>query len=180
MVVIVPRASEAVRRGERPDNPLRKRGVSECLDRRACPWYVERERARREKARERAAARRPNLRWRVFERDRGVCVDCGERHEEWDADHVVPLADDGAHVLENMATRCRVDHRSKTAQENRLRARRVYWTVPMGDDDGDERVGPGLSRGERYEDVPAGAVAADGANDPDRPFGAQPGWDAGA
>lgn len=125
--MLVPGASRAVRAGERRDNPLRKRGVAECLVRRWCPFYVQRELRRRERARERAALRRPSLRAATFERDGGVCVDCGEAHPEWDVDHVVPLADGGEHSMRNIATRCRVDHRSKTAQENRLRARRVRW-----------------------------------------------------
>lgn len=131
VIVLVPRASDAVRRGERPDNPLRKRGVSECLVRSECPWHVEREAQRREKRRAAAARRRPNLRRLVFERDRGVCVDCGQVHAEWDADHALALEDGGEHSLSNVVTRCRVDHREKTAQENRARARRVRWAVPM-------------------------------------------------
>jgi 5-methylcytosine-specific restriction endonuclease McrA len=130
VVVLVPRASEAVRAGLRADNPLRRRGVAECLIRSECPWYVERERARRERRRAAAARRRPNLRRRVLERDGGRCVDCGEVHAKWDADHALALEDGGEHSLANLVTRCRVDHRSKTAQENRARARRVRWEVP--------------------------------------------------
>ena len=129
MIVIVPRASSAVRAGLRPDNPLRKRGVSECLIRSECPWHIEREAERREKRRAAAARRRPNLRAAVAERDGGLCVDCGEVHELWDADHALPLEDGGEHSLSNLVTRCRVDHRSKTAQENRRRARRKRWAV---------------------------------------------------
>lgn len=124
MIVIVPRASSAVRLGLRPDNPLRNRGVSECLFKSECPWHIEREAERRAKAQARAARRRPDLRPLVAARDGGRCVDCGQVHEEWDADHAVPLEDGGAHALANVVTRCRVDHRSKTAQENRARARR--------------------------------------------------------
>lgn len=124
LIVYVPQASRAVRRGERPDNPLRPMGITECFDRTRCPYYVEREKRRREHARERAAARRPNLRPAVFERDGGVCVDCGQVHPEWEADHQLALTFGGPHELANMATRCPVDHRSKTAQEARLRSRR--------------------------------------------------------
>lgn len=131
VIVLVPRASVAVREGRRRDNPLRRRGVSECLVRSECPWQVERAELRRARAAARAAARRPNLRWVVFERDGGRCVDCGEVHEAWDADHVEPLVDGGEHALVNLATRCVRDHRAKTARENRARARRVRWSVPM-------------------------------------------------
>lgn len=127
VLVRVPGASRAVREGRRCDNPLRLRGVSECLVRRCCLWHVSREAQRRERQRRAAAARRPNLRGAVFERDGGRCVDCGERHDDWQADHVFPLRDGGRHELINMATRCPADHRSKTAQEARSRSRRVRW-----------------------------------------------------
>jgi 5-methylcytosine-specific restriction endonuclease McrA len=127
--VRVPGASRAARRGERADNPLRLRGVVECLDRRGCVWQVARETQRTARRRRAAAARRPNLRAAVFERDSGVCVDCGERHPGWQADHVMPLRDGGRHAMINMATRCPADHRSKTAREARERSRRVRWEL---------------------------------------------------
>ena len=83
------------------------------------------------------------LRERVFERDRGVCADCGldtealrrdkrkldynsrrqfetvwgkARRSLWDADHVLPVAEGGGECdLANLRTLCLVCHRHATA-----------------------------------------------------------------
>ncbi len=52
-----------------------------------------------------------------------VCVDCGSSDRPWDADHIVPLGDGGAHHRDNLARRCRRPcHAEKTAREATERA----------------------------------------------------------
>lgn len=69
-------------------------------------------------------------------RDQGKCVDCPanwpawEWHE-WQADHVVELADGGTDDLDNAVTRCVKHHRAKTAAARRARSRgRVLTAQP--------------------------------------------------
>lgn len=64
------------------------------------------------------------------------CVDCGVVVEkihrgriarviyvEWEADHEIPLWEDGDHAVENLRVRCVPHHRDKTSQEATRRAR---------------------------------------------------------
>lgn len=89
------------------------------------------------------------LREKVFERDRGVCAQCGldteamrkdkrkldyrarrqfekewgGRRHLWDADHIVPVAEGGGECdLSNMRTLCLRCHRAATAELRRRRA----------------------------------------------------------
>lgn len=74
------------------------------------------------------------------------CVDCGDRGErfvpnedgeggtwiqtgEWEADHVVPIADGGSHDPTNIARRCVECHARKTARENAARRQRRRGTA---------------------------------------------------
>lgn len=68
----------------------------------------------------------------VFQRDHGVCCDCGVIDDrlsgEWEADHIVPLIESGGDInawkLTNLATRCKECHREKSITETRRRAER--------------------------------------------------------
>lgn len=80
-----------------------------------------------------------------------ACADCGEVVEQlvngrwvglqtatidgrtvrtrvppWEADHEIPLEDDGEHTLENLRCRCVPCHQAKTAEEARARAARRF------------------------------------------------------
>ena len=70
------------------------------------------------------------LRKRVFERDGGICVDCGRFDPLWQHDHDLAIWNGGPDTLENSVTRCRRHHLDKTIKEapvhaktDRLRAR---------------------------------------------------------
>ncbi|HLH02815.1 MAG TPA: HNH endonuclease signature motif containing protein [Bryobacteraceae bacterium] len=94
-----------------------------------------------------------HLRERVFERDRGICAQCGldciaefrrirrlrgparlrasaewrlgSRKSLWDADHVVPVVEGGGECdLSNMQTLCLKCHRARTAQLAESRRRK--------------------------------------------------------
>lgn len=75
------------------------------------------------------------VRHAVFARDRGVCAVCGVDgsvrvrtpianayrrvavRSGWDADHIVPLAEGGAHELANLQTLCLEHHKAKTREQ---------------------------------------------------------------
>lgn len=71
------------------------------------------------------------LRAEVFERDKGVCAECGEHDPDWQADHRIPLwkahglGDDWFNSLENVQTLCRRNrcHARKSAREAAERAK---------------------------------------------------------
>ncbi len=70
------------------------------------------------------------LRMKVFQRDQGICAQCGLYDPKWEADHCVEFWEGGKDVLENMQTLCRRHHLDKTsdatfvrAKTDRLRAR---------------------------------------------------------
>lgn len=66
--------------------------------------------------------------WRkaVLARDGGVCVECPHDtpHDDWQADHILPLIDGGDWTLDNAQTLCPTHHRVKTSAENSARAAR--------------------------------------------------------
>ena len=68
------------------------------------------------------------LRWMCFERDNFTCVKCGKVIEEkrayyyeesppLNADHIIPVAEGGESVLENLQTLCEDCHREKTRED---------------------------------------------------------------
>lgn len=60
------------------------------------------------------------LRRQALVRDRFTCVSCGLRDRSGsslEADHIVALADGGAHALENLQTLCKPCHKSKTLRD---------------------------------------------------------------
>jgi|SRR6185437_10245667 len=63
------------------------------------------------------------LRAKVFERDEGICIDCGKYDPKWEHDHDVPLWSGGRDTLENSVTRCRHCHLRKTVGETPVRAK---------------------------------------------------------
>jgi 5-methylcytosine-specific restriction endonuclease McrA len=67
--------------------------------------------------------RNRKLREQVWERDQGVCCDCGRFHSKWEAEHTVPLWSGGKDDLSNVVTRCPPCHKPKTAREAKDRAK---------------------------------------------------------
>ena len=67
--------------------------------------------------------RNPGLRKKVWERDQGICVDCGRFSAKWQHDHVIPLHLEGPDTLENSVTRCRACHRRKSNNELTVKAK---------------------------------------------------------
>lgn len=63
------------------------------------------------------------LRAKVFDRDQGICCDCGRYDPKWEHDHEIPLWNGGRDTLENSKTRCRTCHLSKTVGETPVRAK---------------------------------------------------------
>lgn len=63
------------------------------------------------------------LRKKVFERDQGICVDCGRYDSKWEHDHDLALWNGGPDTLENSVTRCRQCHKRKTIGEAPVRAK---------------------------------------------------------
>ncbi len=63
------------------------------------------------------------LRRKVFERDHGICAQCGLYDPKWEADHILELWEGGKDVLENMQTLCRRHHKSKTSDATPVRAK---------------------------------------------------------
>lgn len=61
----------------------------------------------------------------IWERDHGICALCGKQcgqgfwgsskwEHEWEADHIIPLVEGGAHAEDNVRTLCISCHRSVT------------------------------------------------------------------
>lgn len=83
-------------------------------------------------------ARTKPIRAQVFARDKGVCAICGDDCSpppdhpqlkfgyfgEWDADHIVPLCEGGAHSLQNLRTLCRPCHKEETKALAKRRSRK--------------------------------------------------------
>jgi 5-methylcytosine-specific restriction protein A len=87
------------------------------------------------------------LRKCVFERDRGVCAECGTDTNAsrprtiqhfargtghlWQADHIIPVVEGGGEcTLANMRTLCTVCHKAETAAlRKRMKARRIEAKV---------------------------------------------------
>lgn len=67
--------------------------------------------------------RNKGLRAKVFERDQGICCDCGRYDPKWQHDHDIPLWQGGKDTLENSKTRCRHCHLQKTVGEAPVRAK---------------------------------------------------------
>jgi 5-methylcytosine-specific restriction endonuclease McrA len=67
--------------------------------------------------------RNPGLRKKVWERDQGVCIDCGRFSAKWEHDHAIPLHNGGADTLENSVTRCKSCHRRKSNNELTAKAK---------------------------------------------------------
>lgn len=63
------------------------------------------------------------LRKKVYDRDQGVCCDCGRFDPRWEHDHDIPLWQGGKDTLENSKTRCRACHKRKTVSEAAPRAK---------------------------------------------------------
>ena len=63
------------------------------------------------------------LRKKVYDRDQGVCCDCGRFDPRWEHDHDIPLWQGGKDTLENSKTRCRRCHKTKTISEAAPRAK---------------------------------------------------------
>ena len=68
------------------------------------------------------------IRTKLQTRDGGVCARCGAAGVDWDADHIVPVAEGGSHELDNYQTLCRrICHRIKTADQAADAAFRREW-----------------------------------------------------
>ena len=67
--------------------------------------------------------RNTGLRAKVWERDQGVCANCGRFSAKWQHDHILSLAMGGADTLENSRTLCKSCHRGKTGPETTARAK---------------------------------------------------------
>jgi len=63
------------------------------------------------------------LRAKVFERDQGICAECGRFDPKWQHDHVLALWCGGKDTLENAQTLCRHCHLQKTTGETPVRAK---------------------------------------------------------
>lgn len=63
------------------------------------------------------------LRKKVFERDGGICIDCGRYDPKWEHDHDLAIWSGGPDTLENSVTRCRAHHLQKTIGEAPVRAK---------------------------------------------------------
>jgi 5-methylcytosine-specific restriction protein A len=67
----------------------------------------------------------PSVRLRIYQNAGGVCHISGRKiqvGEEWDCDHVIPLADDGENRETNLRPAIKAFHRKKTSAENSARA----------------------------------------------------------
>lgn len=67
--------------------------------------------------------RNSGLRRKVFERDQGICAECGRYSAKWEHDHIVPLHLGGADTLENARTLCRACHKRKSNGELTVKAK---------------------------------------------------------
>jgi 5-methylcytosine-specific restriction protein A len=72
------------------------------------------------------AAIPPRVRLRVFDRMGGICHLSGRKinaGDAWDLDHIVALVNGGAHRESNMAPALRSEHRKKTAEDVKQKAK---------------------------------------------------------
>jgi 5-methylcytosine-specific restriction endonuclease McrA len=67
--------------------------------------------------------RNPRLRRLVWDRDQGICGNCGRYDKKWIHEHLNPLWRGGADTLENSGTRCRRCAMEKTSAEAGERAK---------------------------------------------------------
>ncbi|WP_461041929.1 HNH endonuclease [Spirosoma harenae] len=59
------------------------------------------------------------IRRQVFDRDKGVCAHCGEVHQIWHADHIIPVYKGGGYCdLDNFQTLCVPCHVAKGSSES--------------------------------------------------------------
>lgn len=70
-----------------------------------------------------AIVRNAGLRRKVWERDQGVCAECGRYSAHWEHDHVIPLHLGGADTLENSRTVCKSCHKRKSNGELTTKAK---------------------------------------------------------
>ena len=70
-----------------------------------------------------AVTRNAGLRRKVFDRDQGVCAECGRFSARWEHDHVIPLHMGGADTLENSRTVCKSCHKRKSNGELTTKAK---------------------------------------------------------
>lgn len=74
------------------------------------------------------------VRQQVFKRDQGVCAACGKDRHQWQADHIVPVAEGGGGCgLDGYRTLCTKCHQLETnALRRRLKERRAtQLTIPI-------------------------------------------------
>ncbi len=117
----------------------------------------------------------------VRKRDRGICAHCAldtnalkrevrgkgrtqklrergfvPRRSLWELDHIVPLIDGGTHALENLQTLCTPCHKTKTADEARLRARATQAeTNAAGAQEAAPEAAPDTGSGDRAPEIGA-------------------------
>ena len=60
----------------------------------------------------------PKVRSMVYDRDRGICADCGEylEYERFTVDHIIPVSKGGGDDLHNLQVMCRPCNSSKGAR----------------------------------------------------------------
>lgn len=52
----------------------------------------------------------------IFKRDSGICASCKSISDDWEADHIIPVAYGGGNLgLRNIQTLCKACHRVKTS-----------------------------------------------------------------
>lgn len=67
----------------------------------------------------------PEIRKRVFERDKHTCRYCGDKNGPFHADHVYPSSKGGETSIENLVTACARCNRKKQAKVG-------LWPRPIG------------------------------------------------
>ena len=56
----------------------------------------------------------------LLRRDNGMCAVCGRKTRDWEADHIIPVAEGGGGcTLENFQTLCYDCHKRKTGEQAR-------------------------------------------------------------
>jgi 5-methylcytosine-specific restriction endonuclease McrA len=70
-----------------------------------------------------AIVRNSSLRRKVWERDQGICAECGRYSAKWQCDHTTALHVNGADTLENARTLCSSCHRRKSGSELTVKAK---------------------------------------------------------
>ncbi len=66
---------------------------------------------------------------RVFERDKGICQECGQAVTTFECDHIYPRASGGDDSLENLRTLCKPCHIKATSNYAGLRSAGRKTTV---------------------------------------------------